>query len=184
MTRTAALALLCAACGQPEVADKAPAGAKAAAPPAPRSLRIYLAPGGLELAEGAAGTARLVAFGTPEAAARALVEPVTGAPAARTDDPDCGVQPRFRLDYSGGLALVFEAGRFAAWEQGAEAGYRMRSGIAIDSTRETLRALGPVTLRRVGITDNPLEEFTAGRMRGVLLGGKVRDFTAGESACR
>ena len=113
-----------------------------------------------------------------------MVEPVTGAPAARTDDPDCSVQPRVRLDYPGGLALSFEAGRFAAWEQGAQAGYRMRSGIAIDSTREALRALGPVTLRRVGITDDPMEEFTAGGVRGVLLRGKVRDFGAGESACR
>lgn len=186
MKRTAALALalLCVACGQPGAADKAPAGARAPAPPAPRSLRLYLAAGGLELAEGAAGRARLVPFGTPEAAARAMVEPVTGAPAARTDDPDCSVQPRVRLDYPGGLALTFEAGRFAAWEQGAQGRYRMRSGIAIDSTREALRALGPVALRRVGITDDPMEEFTAGGVRGVLLGGKVRDFTAGESACR
>ena len=60
----------------------------------------------------------------------------------------------------------------------------MRSGIAIDSTREALRSLGPVALRRVGITDDPMEEFTAGGVRGVLLGGKVRDFGAGESACR
>jgi hypothetical protein len=178
----AALTLLCAACGQPGgAADKAPAAAKAV-PAAPRIVRLYLARNGLELVDGS-GAARLVAFGTPEAETRRQVEPVTGAPAARTDDPHC-VQPKMRLDYPGGLALMFEAGRFAAWEQGAGARYAMRGGIAIESPRAALGALGPVTLRRVNVTDVPMEEFTAGAVSGVLLGGKVRDFTAGRSACR
>ena len=182
----AMLAPLCPGCGQPGgAANEAPAGARMSAPPAAsRSLRIYLAGDGLELADDAARTSRRVPFGTPEAAARALVEPVTGAPAARTDDPGCRVQPRVRLDYRGGLALSFEAGRLAAWEQGGGAGYRMRSGVAIDSPRDALRALGPVALRRVNVTDVPLEEFTAGGVSGVLLGGRVQDFTASAGACR
>lgn len=180
----AALALLCAACGQPGgTADKPPAAAKAT-PPAPRAQRLYLAGNGLELADGAAGPARLVPFGTPEGATRAQIEPVTGAPAARIDEPDCRVRPRIRLDYPGGLTLTFQAGRFVAWGQDAGAGYKMRSGIAIESPRTALRALGPVALRRVNVTDVPLEEFTAGPVSGVLLGGKVQDFAAGESACR
>lgn len=183
----AALALLCAGCGQPGAAlDKAPK-AKATAPaaaPVSRSVRIYLAPNGLELADGAAGRSRLVPFGTSEAAARAQIEPVTGRPQARTDDPHCRVQPRFRLDYPGGLALGFEAGRFTAWEQSGGTGYGMRSGIAIDSPRAALRALGPVALRRVNVTDVPIEEFTAGPVSGVLLGGRVQDFTASVGACR
>jgi hypothetical protein len=179
----AALALLCAGCGrQQAAADKAPAAARAT-PEAPRNMRLYLARNGLELVDGA-GAARLVPFGTPEAETRRRIEPVAGAPEARTGDPNCSVQPRIRLDYRGGLALTFEAGRFAAWEQGAGAGYRMRGGIAIDSSRAALRALGPVALRRVNVTDVPLEEFAAGGVSGVLLGGKVQDFTAGRSACR
>jgi len=178
----AALALLCAACGQPGGApDKAPAVAKAA-PEAPRAVRLYLAGNGLELVDGA-GTSRLVAFGTPEAAARTLVERVTDHPEARTADPHCRVQPKVRLDYPGGLALHFEAGRFVAWEQSADPAYGMRGGIGIDSPRAALGALGPVTLRRVGVTDVPLEEFTAGPVSGVLLGGKVQDLGAGRSAC-
>jgi hypothetical protein len=179
----AALALLGAACGrQPVAADEAPAAAKAA-PRAPRIVRLHLARDGLELVD-SAGARHPVAFGTPEAEARRRIEPLTGAPEARTDDRHCSVQPRARLDYRGGLALTFEAGRFAAWEQGAGAGYAMRGGIAIDSPRAALRLLGPVTLRRVNVTDVPLEEFAAGGVSGVLLGGKVRDFTAGRSACR
>jgi hypothetical protein len=179
----AALALLCASCGRQEAAvDKAPAGAKAR-PAAPRDVRLYLARNGLELVDGGGG-ARLVTFGASEAETRRRIEPVTGAPEARTDDPHCSVQPRTRLDYRGGLALTFEAGRLAAWEQGAGAGYRMRGGIAIESPRAALGALGPVALRRVNVTDVPLEEFAAGGVSGVLLGGKVQDFTAGRSACR
>lgn len=179
----AALALLCAACGQREAApDKASAAAKAA-PEVPRTMRLYLARNGLELVDGA-GAARLVAFGTPEGETRRQIEPVTDAPAARTDDPHCSVRPKVRLDYRGGLALTFEGGRFAAWEQGAGAGYGTRSGIVIESPRAALRTLGPVTLRRVNVTDVPIEEFTAGGVSGVLLGGKVQDFTAGRSACR
>jgi hypothetical protein len=60
----------------------------------------------------------------------------------------------------------------------------MRSGIAIGSHRAALRALGPVALRRVNVTDVPLEEFTAGPVSGVLLGGRVQDFTASVGACR
>jgi hypothetical protein len=179
----AALALLCAGCGRQEAAaDKAPAAARAT-PRAPRIVRLYLARNGLEAVDGA-GAARLVTFGTPEAETRHLIEPVTGAPAARTDDPHCSVQPKTRLDYRGGLALTFEAGRFAAWEQGAGAGYRMRGGIAIESPRAALSALGPVALRRVNVTDVPIEEFTAGPVSGVLLGGKVQDFTVNAGACR
>jgi hypothetical protein len=111
-------------------------------------------------------------------------EDLDDAPAARTDEPDCGVRPRIRLDYRGGLTLTFQAGRFVAWGQDAGAGYAMRSGIAIESPRAALRALGPVALHRVNVTDVPLEQFTAGPVGGVLLGGKVRDLTAGESACR
>jgi hypothetical protein len=180
----AALALLCAACGQqPGAADKAPAGGKATPPEVARTPRLFLAGNGLELVHGA-GAARPVAFGTPEGAARAQIEPVTGAPAARTDEPACGGRPRIRLDYPGGLSLIFQAGRFVAWGQDAGAGYKMRSGIAIESPRAALRALGPVALRRVNVTDVPLEEFTAGPVSGVLLGGKVQDLAAGESACR
>lgn len=178
----AALTLLCVSCGQQGGApDKAPAKAKAA-PEVPRAVRLYLARNGLELVDGA-GTSRLVAFGTPEAAARALVERVTDRPEARTADPHCRVQPRIRLDYPGGLALHFEAGRFVAWEQSSDPAYTMRGGIAIDSPREALRALGPVALRRVNVTDDPIEEFTAGGVSGVLMGGKVRDLGAGRSAC-
>jgi hypothetical protein len=182
----AALALLCAACGQPAgVAERAPAKTKAT-PPAPvsRTLRIYLAPDGLELVDRAAGASRLVPFGTLEAGTRALVERVTDRPDARTVDAHCRVQPKVRLDYPGGLALHFEAGRFVAWEQSADPAYAMRGGIGIDSPRAALSALGPVSLRRVGVTDVPLEEFTAGPVSGVLLGGKVQDLGAGESACR
>ncbi|HVQ08092.1 MAG TPA: hypothetical protein VMS43_06620 [Allosphingosinicella sp.] len=184
----AILSLLCAGCGEPGAApSQAPVKARAAAPaaaPVSRGLRLYLASDGLELADGAAGASRPVPFGTSEAEARARIEPVTGRPRARTDDPHCRVQPRFRLDYPGGLALGFEAGRFVAWEQSAGAGYRMRSGVAIDSPRAALRALGPIALRRVNVTDVPIEEFTAGAVSGVLLGGRVRDFTATVGACR
>jgi len=183
----AASALLCAACGQPGGAAKtAPAEAKAApraATPVFRPSRLYLAANGLELADGA-GASRLVPFGTAEGEARALVERVTDAPDSRTVDPLCPVQPRVRVDYPGGLALHFGAGRFVGWDQSSDPAYRMRSGIGIDSPRSALAALGPVTLRRVSITDVPIEEFSAGGVSGVLLGGKVRDFTAGESACR
>jgi hypothetical protein len=179
----AALALLCAACGQQGGApDTAPVKANAA-PAAVSAVRLYLARNGLELVDGA-GRSRLVPFGTAEAATRALVERVTDQPEARTLDPHCPVQPRIRLDYPGGLALHFEAGRFVAWEQSSDPAYTMRGGIAIDSPRDALRALGPLTLRRVNITDDPIEEFSAGGVSGVLLGGRVQDLGAGRSACR
>jgi len=184
----AALALLCAACGQPAgVADKAPAKAKAPEPapalaPA-RAARLNPASGGLELVDGPAGPSRPLPFGTSEAATRALVERITDQPDARTGDPHCRVQPKIRLDYPGGLALHFEAGRFVAWEQSADPAYRMRGGIGVDSPRAALRALGPVTLRRVGITDAPLEEFTAGPVSGILINGKIQDLRAGRTAC-
>jgi hypothetical protein len=184
----AALTSLGAACGQPGGgADKAPARANASAPaPAPpaRSRLLYLARGGLELVDPATGASRIVPFGTPEAEARALIEAVTGPPAARTADPHCSVQPSVRLDYRGGLALAFDGGRFAAWEQGAGAGYRMRDGLAIGASREAMRALGPMSVRRAGVTEIAMEAFTAGAIEGVLLDGRLREFTAGEGACR
>lgn len=181
------LALACAACGrQSGEADGAPARANAAAPaplPAARNLRLDLAANGVVLTDAASGASRLVAFGTPEAAARAPVEAVSGAATARTDDPACAVQPAFRLDYPGGLALSFEAGRFVAWEQDASAGHRMRDGTAIGTTRAQLRARGPITLRRVNVTGSVMEEFTAGPVSGVLVDGRVLDFTAGRRSC-
>lgn len=185
-TIVAASALFGAGCGrQGGAPGNAPAKARAAAPAAgPATLRLYLAGNGLALGDTATGGSRLVAFGTSEAAARAAVEPVTGASTARTDDPNCRAQPAFRLDYRGGLSLSFEGGRFAAWEQDASSGYRMRDGIAIGTTRDALRAQGPVALHRVNVTGSVMEEFAAGAISGVLLDGKVQDFTAGQSACR
>ena len=180
----AALALLCAGCGQQKAAaDKAPAAAKAA-PEAPRNARLYLASNGLELVDGAGaarpGRVRDAGGGTRGAGSSPSPAPRRRAPTI----PIAASSP-------GSGSTIAAASRSSSRRAGSSPGSRARApatrcgaGSRSNSPRAALGALGPVALRRVNVTDVPIEEFTAGGVSGVLLGGKVQDFTAGRSACR
>jgi len=186
------MVLLCMACGQRDdgARSEPPSrlvthGGPHSGPPAHPPATLHLAADGIELVDRSTGAARRLSFGMPEAAARAAIEPTTGDQFERFTDSNCRSRPNSRLEYPGGLFLFFEAGRFVAWQQDDDGGglYRMRNGIAPGMTREALRRFRPIEARRAANTDADMADFTAGPVSGMLLDGKVFNFSAGRHAC-
>ena len=181
LKRLAALALLCAACGSRRRRTRRPPGPGRRAGAGPRLLAVSISPqAGLELAEGAAGTALVCRSERRRRRRGPWSSRRTGAPPRATTIPIAGSSPGFGSMLSGGLALT-SRGRFAAWDQGAEAGYRVRTGSR--SIRPARRSARSERCAAPGRDHRRSDGgIHAGGVRGVLLGGKVRDFGAGERA--
>jgi hypothetical protein len=188
--RAVSLALLCTACASQQP-DDAPSNigepangvaAHARHSPANGETALHLAEDGVDLVNRRTGAARHVRFGTAESAGRAAIEPTVGEQWERFHNPGCRLQPNSRLEYHGGLFLYFEGGRFVAWQQDDDAGslYRMPRGVFPGMTREQLQRLGDVRFRTYGADP---QDFTIGRVSGMLMDGKVSNFRAGHQIC-
>lgn len=181
------MALACAAC-QPEPASEnvnttvdtapEPAGGKpeAAAPAARPGLD--LATDGLDIVA-PDGSARKIAFGADMAAVRGDVDEAIGTSTGQGENPECGAGPLTSVDYTGGLTLFFQQGKFVGWDLDGSGGWKTGGGIGIGSSRRALDAEGGIEMQDSTIG----HEFTAGELSGLLDApgpdGKVTNLWAG-----
>ena len=137
-----------------------------------KGLRWFLPPN---------GSARPLAFGTPEADVLTSLETVRG-PAAKGINQDCGAGPVRYASWSDGLSLVFQNGKFAGWglDGRASGAIATANGVGPGTTRSELAdSFGSVTFQRTSLG----VEFAAGDIFGVLDGvgpqAKITDMWAG-----
>ena len=167
----AAVALLAACDRTPDPAAEAAASAAAtppeAAAPAPAAQTrsgLVIEGEGLRIVD-ASGAARALPFGTPEATVIAAVTTATGgmAPEQSTNE-ECGAGPTQFAQYSDGIQLLFQDGKFAGWFL-REPGLTTADGIGIGTTRAALDAARTVEM----VPDSTLGiEFSAGELGGFL----------------
>ena len=129
------------------------------------------------------GSARPLAFGTPEADVLASLESVRG-PAGKGVNQDCGAGLVQYANWSDGLSLVFQNGEFAGWglDRRASRALATANGVGPGMTRSALAdSFGSVTFRNTNLG----VEFAAGEIFGVLEGSgpeaKITDMWAGVS---
>lgn len=107
---------------------------------------LVLAHGGLILRGATGQAARTLSFGTPRAAAIALVTSQLG-PAIKTGVyPECGDgKPLGYADFRGGLQLTFSNAKFVGWTLDAKGDVRnrMANGVGIGTTVATLQKMVP-----------------------------------------
>lgn len=115
-------------------------------------LRIFLAEG---------GSARPIAFGTPEADASAALTAVLGPPAESGDNPDCAAS---FATWSNGLTVWFSQNRFVGWHVRPDSRLTTVDGIGPGTTRSELE-----TEHNAQIMPSSLgQEFTVGALAGLL----------------
>jgi hypothetical protein len=97
-----------------------------------------------------------------------LVESALGAPTEQGTNPECGAGPLDNVNFTGGLILLFQDGKFVGWSLDGREGshYRTAKGIGIGSTLGQLREAGDVMVQSTSLGT----EFTAGEMSGLLTG--------------
>ena len=175
MRRAAALAacVLLAACGreadapapseEPAASHAAPAAAPASgqrpAPPAD----IALDGEGLRFVNAATGSTRLLPFGAPEGQVLTALEPIRGAPTARSSNDECGAGPLAFADWGDDFQLVFQEGRFVGWSVD-DPGLTTMSGVGVGSSRDDLEAAYKAEVGQSTLGT----EFSAGDLHGLL----------------
>lgn len=127
------------------------------------------------------GSARPLAFGTPEAEVLASLERVRGQ-AAKGVNQDCGAGPVQYANWPDGLSLVFQDGEFAGWglDRRASGSLATANGVGPGMTRSALaESFGSVAFQNTSLGT----EFAAGEIFGVLDGrgpeAKITDMWAG-----
>lgn len=118
------------------------------------------------------GSARPLAFGTPQADVLASLERVRG-PAETGTNADCGAGPVQYATWPDGLSLVFQNGRFAGWglDRRAAGALATANGVGPGTDRDALNdSFGSVTFRQTSLGT----EFAAGGLFGVLDGAGTR----------
>jgi len=189
MIRPAALiamsALTLAACGEAaEEPASAPASsvqpgaeAPATSAPVPASTRaVALDPEGLRLVDRQSGSTATLPFGQPAEQVAAMVgAAISGAPAERGTNSECGAGP---LDYAtwNGLTLWFQNGAFAGWAANA-AGPTLMSGVGVGSSRADLEGAHVIEVEETTLGT----EFSFGGIYGILENGRVSNLWAGVS---
>lgn len=156
-----------AACDRtPEPAAPPPTPAPVLAEPPAAQARPGLAieGEGLRIFD-AAGAARALPFGTPQATVIAAVTAATGGVAPEQSvNEECGAGPTQFAQYADGVQLLFQDGRFAGWFL-REPGLTTANGVGVGTTRAALDAAFTVTIEpqsTLGV------EFAAGDMGGFL----------------
>ncbi len=129
------------------------------------------------------GSARPLAFGTPETEVLASLERVRG-PAGKGVNQDCGAGPVQYANWPDGLSLVFQNGAFAGWglDLRAAGALATADGVGPGTTRSVLtESFGSVTFQDTSLGT----EFSAGDIFGLLDGpgpeAKVTHMWAGVS---
>jgi hypothetical protein len=160
-------------------AANAAAAAQPAAGPAKAAAGIALDGEGLRLVDAATGSTRLLAFGTPAAAATEAVTRSLGRPPNElSSNPECGAGTLEFAAWTGVIGLVFQEGEFVGWDDPAT--LTTMDGIGVGVTRAALAAA-----RKIEIDPNSTlgTEFTSGGLSGLLSSAapdaKVTDLWAG-----
>lgn len=129
------------------------------------------------------GSARPLAFGTPEADVLASLERVRG-PAGKGVNQDCGAGPVQYANWPDGLSLVFQNGEFAGWglDRRASGALATANGVGPGMTRlELAGSFGSVSFQNTTLGT----EFAAGDIFGLLDGSgtdaEITDMWAGVS---
>lgn len=159
--------------------EATPAAATSATAAAPRlaveaeGLRWFLQP---------SGSARPIAFGSPENEVIASLERLRGSSDQGTNE-NCGAGPVQVARWPDGLSVIFQDGRFVGWGLGrsASGAIATAAGIGPGSTRAELDAAYNATVSRSSLGS----EFSAGGLYGVLDGAsadaRITDMWAGVS---
>jgi len=169
-------------------APAAPARASPVATPAAATPSTATAPRLAVEAEGLrwflqpSGSARPIAFGSPESEVIASLERVRG-PSEKGTNVNCGAGPVQVASWPDGLSVIFQDGRFVGWGMGrsASGSIATAAGIGPGSTRAELDSAYNVTVSRTSLGS----EFSAGGLYGVLDGAsadaRITDMWAGVS---
>jgi hypothetical protein len=159
-----AAALTVTACTKGEAPAAAETPVAETAPAAQTQGRLTIEGEGLRLLA-ASGTATSLAFGAPQADVLvAVTTAVGGATPGVTTNSECGEGPVQFAEFSNGLNLAFQDGKFAGWFLDA-AGLTTADGIGVGKSRAELDAARTVEIDRestLGI------EFQAGDVGGFL----------------
>lgn len=158
-----------------EAENGAAANATAASAPV-----LSLASDGLMLVTGE-GSSRHARFGMDRETAVRMVSAAVGSSTGQGLNNECGAGPLEMVDFTSGLTLFFQQGKFVGWDlDGRDGGkYATMAGIGLGSTRAQLEAVGPVEVSDTSIG----HEFAAGELYGLLDAtaptGKVTNLWAG-----
>ncbi|HVF37528.1 MAG TPA: hypothetical protein VNA29_06255 [Sphingomicrobium sp.] len=151
-------------------AQKAPDQAAPAVPPAAQPPALAVDGEGLRLIDAASGSARPIAFGTPQGAVMGML--AFRGPAETGRNEECGAGPIDSARWPDGLSLNFQEGRFAGWwiSEDTKGTITTPSGIGTGSTRADLE-----NAHSVEVAESTLGTEFHGSGIGGLLEGAGRD---------
>lgn len=164
-----------------DASAKAPTG-ESSAPAQSAAARLAVDGDGLRWFLQPGGTERAIPFGTPQAEVVASLERVRG-PAEQGTNQDCPTGPVQYANWSDGLSLLFEEGRFVGWylNERASGAVETGAGIGPGDTRAQLAAAHAPEVRQGTLGT----EFSAGDIHGVLdgpsAGARITHMWAGMS---
>lgn len=149
------------------------------APDSARAL-VALSGDGLMLVDPNTGSSRAITFGTDETLVIEVLTRALGAPGERGTNFDCGMGPLQFVEFSRGLIIAVQEGKFLGWSihHNGES-LRTMSNIGVLSTRAELESAysAEIAPSSLGI------EFMAGGLQGVLTStadtARISDFWAG-----
>lgn len=160
-----------------------PAATSPAATPLPDAApRLTVEAEGLRWFLQPSGSARPIAFGSPQSEVLASLERVRGAAEKGTNE-NCGAGPVQVARWPDGLSVIFQNSRFVGWGlgPGASGAIATAAGIGPGSTQAELDGAYAATVSRTSLGS----EFSAGGLQGVLDGAsadaRITDMWAGVS---
>lgn len=132
------------------------------------------------LVDPASGSTRAITFGTDETFVINVLTHALGTPGAREANLECGMGPLQFIEFSQGLIIALQKGKFLGWSihHNGES-LRTMSNIGVMSTRAELEAAyaAEIAPSSLGI------EFMAGGLQGVLTSvadtARISNFWAG-----
>ncbi|MCU0552148.1 MAG: hypothetical protein MUC48_22660 [Leptolyngbya sp. Prado105] len=136
--------------------------------PKPATVVLALDSEGLRVVNASTGSTRTLPFGLKEADVVSSVTTLRGKPQSRSTNRECGAGALEFAQWSDGLNLLFQKGRFVGWDvndlnKGARRLTTM-AGIGVGSTRTALEAA-----YKTKISQSTLgTEFSAGKLGGLL----------------
>ena len=141
---------------------------------------VALSGDGLMLVDPNSGSTRAITFGTDETLVIDVLTRALGAPGEREANSECGVGPLQFVEFSQGLIIAVQEGKFLGWSihHNGES-LRTMSNIGVMSTRAELESAysAEIAPSSLGL------EFMAGGLQGVLTSSadtaRISDFWAG-----
>lgn len=120
---------------------------------------------GLRFVDGASGSTRPVAFGTPRAATMTALTTVAGAPRETGTNTECGAGPLDFAMWGNGLTAWFQNDAFAGWAvaETADTALTTMAGVGVGSPRTAVESAYAATTEQTTLGT----EFSAGSLSGV-----------------